>query len=507
MKNTLTFLLLFLTISSFSQTGKLIFKMEDKNQLLKVAKELTSNKLKIKSDDVKLMETFGKYKIYKFNHLYPSSKRQELLKYYILEAEGHKELIKELNEKHSDKFSQIRESQDSKPLYTPNDYNFTIVDGRDYLRNVGLSYLDLINAPEAWDITKGDPNVIIGMIDSHLLVSHEDFVGKIFKVYDANIRSSFLNKPDHGTMVAGILSAKTDNNIGFSSIAFNSRLAKTSDNKNDLLLMALEGIKVINISEDWGGFHEDERLLMEELTEDYNVTVVAAAGNENSTNYFYPASYDNVISVTSIGHEFDRGTTLNGIQFNWKDCHKKYISGNASYTHTHNDKVDICAPGYNILTTCHPETYRNGLGEPTGQLYSIEDGTSFASPIVAGVCGLIYSIHPDLTPPEVKNIIQSTAANIYSIPENAQYIGLLGAGRIDAFEAVKKAGTTYLSGQQNSKTISAGYGFVLTNVVANNNSNISLQARKSLEINGTFEIPLGSTFVFSIDPLAVSVGE
>lgn len=511
MKNIFIILLFFLSISSFSQTGELVFKINDKNQVPKMEKELTNNKLKIISIDTKLTETLGKYNFYKFKQLYPSSKRPELLKYYILEAEGHRELMKELKEKHSDKFSQISEYQDPKPLYVPNDYNFTLQIGNDGVRNVGLSYLELINAPKAWDITKGDPNVIIGIIDTHLYNTHEDFVGKLFKVYDANIRSSFypLSSRDHGTMVAGIVTANNNNNTGFSSIGFNCKIAKTSTNKNDLLLMAIEGVKVINISQDWGPYRESDAILMKELTEDYNVTVVAAAGNENSTRYFYPASYENVISVTSVGHEFDRGTTFSGKQFNWKDCHRKYIDSSLypDNTHTHNDKVDICAPGYYILTTCHPESYMNGFGVPTGQIYSVSEGTSFAAPMVSGVCALMYSIHPDLTPLEVKSIIQSTAVDIYSIPENADYLGLLGAGRIDAYEAVKKAGTTYLSGQQNSKTISAGYGFVLNNVIVNNNSTISLQARKSLEINGTFEIPIGSTFEFKIDTIAVTMGE
>lgn len=514
MKNIFIILLFFLSTSSFSQTAGLVIKINDKNLLPIIDKELTSNKLKIISTDAKLTETFEKYNLYKFKQLYPSSKRPELLKYYLVEAERSEELIKELIEDHSDKFSQIREYQEPKPLYIPNDYDFSITHGSDGYtasRDIGLSYLELINAPEAWEITKGDPNVIMGIHDTHLYVDHEDFAGKIFKVYDANIRSSFypISGCDHGTMVAGIIAANTNNDTGFSSIGFNCKIAKTSENHDDLLLMAIEGVKVINISQDWGPYFEPHAILMEELTEDYNVTVVAAAGNENSTRYFYPASYENVISVTSVGHEFDRGTTFSGKQFNWKDCHRKFIDSSLypDKTHSHNDKVDICAPGYYILTTCHPETYRNGLGVPTGQLYSVEEGTSFAAPMVSGVCALMYSINPNLTPLEVKDIIQSTAVNIYAIPENAEYIGLLGAGRIDAYEAVKKAGTTYLTGLQNSKAISAGYGFILNNVTINNNSNVSLTARKVAEINGTFEVPLGSTFEIKLDPLAKTIGQ
>jgi subtilisin family serine protease len=509
MKNLLFGLICLLSITVFSQTGQIIFKVEDATQIPVIDKDLKSTKLKIKSVDAKLTDTFGKYNLTEFRQLFPSSKRPELLKYYILETEDHKELLNELKKKHSDKFSKIYEFQESQSLYIPNDYGFCTMNGCDSLRNVGLSYLELINAPQAWEITQGNPNVIIGMIDNHLMVDHEDLAGKIFKVYDQNVRNSFSLNPDHGTMVAGILAANTNNNKGISSIGFNCRIAKTSINKNDLLLMAQEGIKVINISQDWGSANEADSLLISELTEDYKVTVVAAAGNTNCTKYTYPASYENVISVTSVGHEFTCGTTCNGRQFNWKDCHKKYLNipENANYTHTHNDKVDICAPGYNMLTTCNPSTYINGLKEPSGQIYSIEDGTSFASPIVAGVCALMYSINPGLSPPEVKKILQTTAANIYAIPENAEYNGLLGAGRVDAFQAVKMAGTTRLTGLQSSKTISSGYGINLDHVTINLDSNLVLKVRKVVEISGIFDVPLGSRFEIQMDPLAVTLGQ
>ncbi|MBK9354223.1 MAG: S8 family serine peptidase [Bacteroidetes bacterium] len=71
-------------------------------------------------------------------------------------------------------------------------------------------------------------------------------------------------------------------------------------------------------------------------------------------------------------------------------------------------------------------------------LYKEENGTSFASPMVAGVAGLMLSVNPCLKPHEIESILKSTASNIYSIPENVQYAGQLGAGRVDAFEAVKR---------------------------------------------------------------------
>jgi subtilisin family serine protease len=305
-------------------------------------------------------------------------------------------------------------------------------------------------------------------------------------------------------MVAGVLAAHTNNGKGISSIGYNCRIAKTSTNKNDLLRMAQDGVKVINISQDWGAANEVDSLLIAELVEDYGVTIVAAAGNENCAKYTYPASYENVISVTSVGHEFARGTTCNGRQFDWKDCHKKYINvpENEYCTHAHNNKVDLCAPGYNIATACHPASYVNGLKEPTGQLFALVDGSSFASPIVAGVCALMLSINPELNPAEIRSILQETAANIDTIPQNAEFAGELGAGRIDAYAAVKKAGTKQLSGELASAGITAGYGFMLKNVAVNKNSTVILKARKQIEILEDFEVSSGSTFSVEIDPQA-----
>jgi subtilisin family serine protease len=424
----------------FSQSGKVVFKIENENDLPQIKSVQNSNTVQLKSADSELEAFFAKHNVYGLKQLYPDSRRPELLKYFVLEADQPGELVNELK-KHSNRFSQIREESTAKPLYKPNDYYFDYRYGIDGIRNVTLSYLDLINAPQAWDLTKGDPNVVVGIIDNYLYTEHEDLQGKITKVYDSNNRNLFATEVDHATMVAGLIASNTDNRIGIPSVGFNCRVAKTSFNKNDLLQMAKDGVKVINISQDWEAYREDHQGIINELVEDYGVTVVAAAGNEDSYEYVYPASYDNVISVTSVGHEFDYGTTFKGQQFGWKDCHQKYVHSTRSVTsHQHNDKVDICAPGYNIVTLCHPDTWENGSGETTGQLYNVQDGTSFAAAIVSGVCALMYSVNPNLTPAEVEEIIKSTAVDIYDIPENKPYTGMLGAGRIDAYEAVKKAG-------------------------------------------------------------------
>ncbi|QTY26336.1 S8 family serine peptidase [Flavobacterium sp. CS20] len=179
-------------------------------------------------------------------------------------------------------------------------------------------------------------------------------------------------------------------------------------------------------------------LVYEEIWVNYDVTVITVAGNGNWKNscpdgdggdqgYVYPASYDHVISVGAVGHHYKcRPINANGNGVGWKDSHQ-FISGNTYYTFTHNDRVDIVAPGYGIPTTDEDDKYSTGFG------------TSFSGPFVCGIVALMYAVHPNITPDEVRQILRDTADDIYHIPENQQYIGELGTGRVNAYAAVRTA--------------------------------------------------------------------
>lgn len=181
---------------------------------------------------------------------------------------------------------------------------------------------------------------------------------------------------------------------------------------------------------------------------DNGVLIVACAGNGPGSpascgdghGYAYPASYESTISVTSVGSRFPIGYYHNLVDpttgnlywhRSWKDCHAgKPDFGEGG--HTHNDKVDVTAPGILVLgITDNYDEYPSG--------YNLKIGTSISTPFVTALASLIFSVNPTLTPSEVKNIIKSTADDVYHIPYNQQYIGLLGTGRINAFRAVKTA--------------------------------------------------------------------
>jgi len=321
------------------------------------------------------------------------------------------------------------------PIYEPNDYYET-----PYVANRGL---ELIHASEAFDITHGNSDIYVGVTDTYFEMTHDELINKIIQNIDVSGSTYF-----HGTTVAGFVAADTDNGIGVSSIGFNTRLV-TSDKmyaSGVLELAQIPGVKVINCS--WIGSCSNSTVDAEvyrEVWEDWGVIVVCGAGNGLNGNhcgsdghgYVYPASYDHAISVSSVACSFPIGYTHPTYgQIEWNDVHENGV-GNPASTHTHNDKVDIVAPGYAVPGGI---TINNG--------YTKAWGTSFASPQVAGVCALILSVNPALTPNEVRDILLSTADDIYSIPQNAPYIGLLGSGRVNAYRAVKTAECLSVSNPQ-----------------------------------------------------------
>ncbi|MDG1331844.1 MAG: S8/S53 family peptidase [Crocinitomicaceae bacterium] len=314
-----------------------------------------------------------------------------------------------------------------KLLYEPNDFE---------LNNDthASAHLKLIKATGAWDYSVGDSRILIGILDTYLKTDHNDLQHKISQVvtnYGANGIYAY-----HGTAVAGCAAADTDNGTGIASSGGHSNFVFSSQMGNDnavLLMSQMPGVRVINMS--WintCSYSSTQEQLYQTILDIENVVLVGGAGNNNdhcgSNNYVYPASHPSVLSVSSVGHLSNRGYVdpIYGAN-NWKDVHPQAINNPAS-THHHNDRVALCAPGYNVKTTNINGSY--------GGVW----GTSFASPQVAGVCALVAGINPCLTATEIRDIVTSTAdPYIYALPENAPFIGLLGSGRLDAEQAAKKA--------------------------------------------------------------------
>lgn len=309
-------------------------------------------------------------------------------------------------------------------LVLPNDYHTDVVP----CGAVGhpLKHLELIGAPAAWDITTGSPDIKIAVPDNGFNKNHEDLLGKIVNPH------AITGFETHGTVVLGFAAANTNNGIGHSAIGYNCRLLVYEPGFRQFPQAILDGAKVINCS--WYRsctFNQNDQDMIT-IAHDMGIVVVAAAGNGGTcggpTNYVYPAAYDHVIAVTGVGHYFPRGQrdVCNG-KINHEDVHVYRAHGQAPHqTLQHNNKVDLAAPAYEV----------RGLSLSS---YWNASGSSFASPIVAGVCGLLLSIYNSFTPDEVEGILKCTAFRLDDIPENRIYAGLLGAGRVDAYKALLKA--------------------------------------------------------------------
>jgi serine protease len=281
--------------------------------------------------------------------------------------------------------------------------------------------LHRIQAPQAWDITTGNTSIKVAVVDDAVLTNHPDLIPNLVAGRDVadNDNDAMPNQTgmSHGTHVAGIVSAATNNGIGVASIGFNVKIIPIkSSNTSTSITDAYAGVvwayqndaDVINMSWGGSGFSQTGQNIMNNAANAGCVNV-AAAGNDGVNSVFYPAGYNNVISVAST-------TTTDA---------KSGFSNYGSW-------IDISAPGSAIRST-----YFNSSYSPT---YANLDGTSMASPMVAGLCGLVKSVNPQMTRTQIENCVLSTATNINSA--NPNFIGQLGAGRINAYQAVLCAQAT-----------------------------------------------------------------
>lgn len=372
-------------------------------------------------------------KILKYEKSFPNISNAYLQKVYTISIEGNSNL-NELSV-FSNYIEKCEEFYEGELCSHPNDY--MIHPPTRLERN---NYLELIRAPLAWSITKGDPNILIGIADTYFTYSHEDLANKLVDIIGPNNSSNL----DHGTPVAYLAAGDTDNNKGGASIGYKTRMVGYGRGLTSSAVYQLSqypGVKVINMSwYDPGGYSAIQDTLYNYIHNDLDIVLVAASSNGNfqvpntQFTYRYPASYDSVLSVTGVGSRFNRGITdpLWGV-YVWEDIPEVTI-GDTTSTMTINDKVDISAPAYGLYKALNSTLQ----GDVTGY-NDWGEGTSGAAPIVSGAAALVFAANPNLTAPQVKQILKETTDNIYHLPQNQPYIGKLGTGRLNAFRAVMAA--------------------------------------------------------------------
>ena len=384
-----------------------------------------------------LQDFFASKSVLKFEKAFPTATTPYLQRTYILAIEDNtlsESSLKNALNLSVERIEYIKELEKGGYLHEPNDY---------YYEGTPLAQMDLIRAPLAWEVTKGDnPNVVIGIAEGDVNPNNEEILSKIIQ----HIGSTSTDYWAHGTAVASAAAGATNNGLGIASIGYNTKLIthsgnvpyttgnSTHNNTRRLLeLSQISNVKVVNGS--WWSTcspNDVDAKVIKEIW-DNGVLPVFAAGNGSqcggATNYLYPQAYGNSVVVTSVGHTDEYDIPYTGSQnVRKKDVHQFYNGTSGTMmTHHHYDKIDISAPGYGVVIAVGTNSYFASYG------------TSNASPIVAGAAALVFSLNPNFTPAQVKDILKKTADDIYWMPENVQYQGLLGSGRLNAFRAVKEA--------------------------------------------------------------------
>lgn len=312
--------------------------------------------------------------------------------------------------------------------YAPNDIGANTSNGQWYLHK--------IQAPEAWFISKGNREIKVAVVDDAIDILHPDLVNNLWtnplEIPDNGIDddgNGYIddvhgydvgdndgnpgvpnNQRSHGTHVAGLVSATTDNGLGIASIGFNLSLisVKCTRDASSSLLNTYQGIvyateagaDIINCS--WGGNGASAtNAQVVQYASSQGCIIVAAAGNDGNEVRMYPAVLPGVISVGSTNTS-DR------------------VSGFSTY----GTWVSVFAPGSGIRSTL------------PGNRYGRQNGTSMASPIVAGLLGLMKSVYPSIDPQSLKDCLLQSADSIEHLNDTT-YIGKTGAGRINAFKAMQ----------------------------------------------------------------------
>lgn len=371
-------------------------------------------------DRPELTELFVQHGVHAFRPAFPGISDPVLERTYGMEVEIEDEaLAAVLREQYRELFPIVEAVPIMWPLYTPNDYFSPVMAAPD-----SNWHLNITRATSAWAITQGDPNIVIGILEpsgSRFDTTHEDLQGEFRSVHYS---WGIVGGRYHGTAVAHLASGNTDNGTGLASMGFRTKLAgfayRSMAGWSDIgLLFELvkQGARVINMSFYFGdstGRPVVSQTGLAVILTLYNLDtiMIAGAGNEDFPNdLHYPASWAEVISVTSIGAD--------GSHYN----------SNGGFTHAHNTYVDLTAPGYSVPIVQPNNTYANW-----------GTGTSLAAPIVSGAAALMLSANPCLSADDVKQLLRTTAEPIVNmLPANVPYNGKLGTGLLDAHAAVSAA--------------------------------------------------------------------
>jgi len=277
----------------------------------------------------------------------------------------------------------------------------------------GQWYMYKVKAQQAWDIQTGDSTIKVAVCDDAFDINHPDMQGVFEPGIDVAQFDNDVTPPtsayDHGTFIAGLIAANTNNNLGIASLAYGVKIIPikiANDFDPTQAAYGLEGINeavnqnadLINVS--WGFSQLSQSLLtVVQNALSAGIPIIAAAGNTGDVSVNYPAGCLGVISVASTTNTDAR----------------------SSFS-TYGSSIDISAPGSSLYSI-----------KPDG-LYSVKSGTSFAAPLVTAAVALMLSRNSDLSNEAIISCLRSGADNIDVFNPSAQ--GLMGAGRLNVQQSL-----------------------------------------------------------------------
>jgi subtilisin family serine protease len=273
----------------------------------------------------------------------------------------------------------------------------------------GASYLEAIRLPEAWDVTHGSAGFIIAVVDTGVApvadLSAQLLPGRTFVPGGTDTRDDSLI--GHGTSVAGIAAATTNNGIGIAGGAWDARVLPVkvlnAQGNGSVLQVAAgivwavdDGARVVNLSL---GSPSGALGLCDAVNyaDSRGALVVAAAGNSGTGTRYFPAACPGAVAVSATDS-----------------------NGDFAYFSTFGPQVDLAAPGVDVISTSNDGSYDYG------------SGTSLAAPMVSAVAALVMAQHPDWSPGRVAAQLEETAQDRGPAGHDQYY----GHGLLDAYGAL-----------------------------------------------------------------------
>ncbi|WP_221564891.1 S8 family peptidase [Alkalihalobacillus sp. TS-13] len=258
--------------------------------------------------------------------------------------------------------------------------------------------LPAIRTEKGWEITRGNENVIIAIIDTGIDMKHPDLAQRLVEGHNILNDTPFPNDDNgHGTHVAGIIASETNNGVGVAGMTWYNKIMPIKTMNADGYGTSFDvaqgvrwatdhGADVINLSL---GNYKESKTLAEAIDYAYekDVILVAASGNDNTNQISYPAAFDKVLGVAAVNTNLERADFSN-----------------------YGDYIDVAAPGVDIAST-----YINNQ-------YASLSGTSMATPHVSALAGLIRSSQPELKNSEVIQLIKDSTDDV-GRPGKDEYTG------------------------------------------------------------------------------------